>query len=707
MAVVQCRTFISKPPAPNEHTELPVSGVLWRGETKRVSAHLLVPLRIKVLQNLCKTTVLNVNQTQKTITALISSKMINSYNKDSTFITRLTYVLVKIEANLNSVVSFLRKNSICTPSMTNEILDIYIIFQKVWDKTFEQISSHTTVHTAETTRVSFNFRPTPIQAPLKQELLVGILAAGVTGLIGGSLITNIFGSDSSIQIEKLNNNLQQLNERVRVTNKRIDILSANVTTSLKSMQTILSNIHKLHLILETKENIMWNLQILLTAAENLLVFFKVSENTLTLLRSGIISPDLLSLSNLRGVIAEGRKQFNNLEFPIHKIDKSHIHDIISLIKVKNLGGNNYIIKLPLVEISGYRTYSLIPHPIRLQPGTLLIAEVNSVIMVSDTHYIITKANKIHSINDKQHVLKEILPMWDINHPTCEYSVIKKNVTDILMYCNFKRLGSSEAVHLTSVKTIRWYYSDRKTDITLKCPHETIRDRVTGLIQIPAKCELKTDMVKWPAHQSEDIDIDSLLDEKDKNNPLDITLLPVIEVNASNDLHNTIKEQIDKLPTNEPFTFSFSEDVTLQQVTSVSIVAYGTLTTLVFINTIVLILLIIYIMKVRRVEANKSYRPTVDKIKTKLRKKLPKSPRDSFRLSTRRKLRRTRNNINDPSHKGMDSIRSSLRSSFRSVSDRAKRLGRRDSSSDNNVVQTRVADRASNTNSSGLYPHSER
>ena len=132
-----------------------------------------------------------------------------------------------------------------------------------------------------------------------------------------------------------------------------------------------------------------------------------------------------------------------------------------------------------------------------------------------------------------------------------------------------------------------------TQVELDCPDGRVRDRLIGLHQIPLQCDVSTDKVYWPAKQTMNIDIKDIL--TNVPNKFDSTQLPIVNLNDTNQVHDSIKTMISDLPNKEDtFTFDFDEhNLSLEQVQSYTIIAYGALTVIVIINSIILGLMVIF------------------------------------------------------------------------------------------------------------------
>jgi hypothetical protein len=248
--------------------------------------------------------------------------------------------------------------------------------------------------------------------------------------------------------------------------------------------------------------------------------------------------------------------------------------------------------IPLVNKITYRIYTLIPHPVSIKSKTLVIADINDVILVSNNTYIITDSDNIHSITNNTHIVTQVEPIWSINKSTCEWESYKQNVSAMLYLCNYKKVGMINGTFMTETKYHRLLYLTERTQVEIDCPDGRIRDNMKGLHKLPLQCDITTDEVHWPAKQTLKIDIHELLTNVPTK--FDSTQLPIVNLNDTINVHDSIKTLISELPSeDDPFTFDFDEhNLSLQQVQSYTIIAYGVLTTMVIINSIILGLMLI-------------------------------------------------------------------------------------------------------------------
>ena len=594
---------------------------------------------------------------------------------DIGFLRRISFLILKTEKTYAEIYRFINQNLICPISVHKEIDVKYKNFKQKLDSVWSKIEQIKSNDATEVLAKYFSLeRPDADQGEKFLTPLIGGLALG--SLLGAGLFS-LFKKDNSEEIKEINNKIHNVNKDILITNKRIDVLSKNLTTNFNKIKIILENMHKLNRKVESKTSIIWNLGELKQAAVSLLILFKIADNSLTLLRSGHLNGDLLSLETFREVLTEGKKHYKNLEFPIDNIHKNNTSEIISLLSIKHFGGNKFVMVIPLVNKDKYKIYSLIPHPIKLNSGTLMIAELSTIILTNNHSYVIVDPNDIKTLNDNRYMIPEIYPIYSLKHHSCEIESLKQNTTAILTLCNFRKLGSSEKVYLTDTPHHRLVYLADRTPIELNCPSEKLRDTREGLHIIPIECDFKSNSVFWPARLEKEINIKNLLAKSKKGKSFEITNLPFIEINESmSTLHNTIKSQIDNL-TSEPFTFDF-DNLSVKQVQSISIVAYGTLAIFVIINSILIGLL--YLNKIKKCLGLKYGRDDIEM-----------DLRESFRRS-RDKLRRSRNQFKDALRSSKDSLTLHNLDRFRRARERARSLSERSLDSVRSSIRSAVAKR---------------
>ena len=195
---------------------------------------------------------------------------------------------------------------------------------------------------------------------------------------------------------------------------------------------------------------------------------------------------------------------------------------------------------------------MIPHPVSVKSRTLVLPEIKNTILVNNDSYIVTDSNNIMSIGNETHIVNNIEPVWFLNKDSCEWEGFKQNASGMLHLCNFRQVGTTTGTFMTETKQHRLLYLTERTTVTLDCPDGKIRDTLQGLNKIPLSCDISTDKVYWPARQNVKIDIQDWLNEVDS---FDVTKLPIVNINSSNEASNSIRNLIAELPSeSDAFTF---------------------------------------------------------------------------------------------------------------------------------------------------------
>jgi len=435
----------------------------------------------------------------------------------------------------------------------------------------------------------------------------------------------------------------------------------------------MQNMANLNKANEQRQTIMFNLSQLKIAGENTMLLLKITDNTLTLLKASLINSELFDLESFKKVIFEGERHFPQLQFPIRNITRQVLQDIQSLIEIKSVGLNNFLMIIPLVEKYSYNIFQFIPLPVTLPPKELMIADMDKDIMLynGETYYL-TREDKLTKVQN-EYLLIEDIPRWDKTETSCQLEALNKNYNKLIKICRFKKLTNSHDLYLTDSKNHRIMFANTERVITLDCPSGKIRQKIVGLHIVPNKCSIKTDGVNWPAKADKFIELKELLDEANKGGIFDITSLPIYEINSTNPMHDTIIEQIDKLPTNHSLTFTFRDfDLTTEEVQVYSTFAYMVLLILVIINSV--IIGILYFRHLRGKNGNDNDDSSEDSPNHRFGRKLfardsLNDLRTSFR-GIKDRISNIRSNLSE-----MSSRRSSVRSSIKSAQGRVRKSSR--------------------------------
>ena len=677
--------------------EAPVTVVPWPGTARTEGAYIISPIELTLLNLLCSQMEANLRTAIEAITVLNRARVING---TTNFIRRVSFVSITIENTYFEIAKYIDSLLLCDNQTISQIWELYgefdIAVTKVWDvvETWEELESSQHANPAVTQAFLAN-RPQPQNVPSFRppgavpDLFIGALVGGLgvglaTGLASGTILDAIFEKDNTEEIKTLNRNVQRVNKRIQFTNQRLSVLSANFTNAVRNVKIILEQLRMTDEEAEARRMVLWNLEHISRSATNSLILFQMCEQSIVLLREGIINPDLIEIETFRKIIIEGEEQFPTLEFPIQSISNYNLPSIVKLLEVQDLGRNKFVVIVPLTNKPLYNIYSLIPHPVKLESSdTLMIPEINEILVTDENNYISTNKDNLYAINNSSYLVRQINPIWNINRTSCEYECFKGNTSAILILCNFKRLGITRGLFLTETSENRLLYLMEETTVELNCPDGRVRDSLIGLHTVPYECDIVTKLVTWPARQTRHIQVENLVTTLPK--AYDITSLPTYTVNNSDPIHDSLKRLIKELPTDtNSFKIDFENyDFSLEEVQSYTVIASGALSVIVTINSILVGL--IYLGKCKRwvqqikkgnrsetkIEMNDIERGIRSRIKSRLSHASEITPRGSLR-EAKKKVSETRDKVRKKvtrripsSHrKAIRSARASLREKVR-------------------------------------------
>ncbi len=303
-----------------------------------------------------------------------------------------------------------------------------------------------------------------------------------------------------------------------------------------------------------------------------------------MLEEGILRPELIHLGSLQKIVEEGLKSFPDLEFPL-EITRYHLLDIIKLLQVEKVGHLHYLMIIPLTYKEKYQVFKLIPHPIHIDPHTLGLPDLKEILLIDGNRtYISTTSDNLFSISNKYHVIIKMEAIFSQNKSSCEWEAFQQNGDKMVQLCNYKKVGNTNDTLVLETPTHRLVYFDIITQVSLECPGKNIRTQLQGMHRFPLSCDVKTELVYWPAKQTLKIEIN-------ETEPLQIdsTMLPIINLNKTSKLHTSLKNLIEELPKeNEPYTVDFDYyGITNGQIQSYQIYANSILIVIVIINSLII------------------------------------------------------------------------------------------------------------------------
>ena len=585
----------------------PATIIKWEGSVKIKGACVVAVCQLEFLNELCLNLANNI-KVAINATQLLTTLDVHKMNKHH--VQRLSYLCLKLEHSFEINMKYIDNNILCNNNTMSKMYVDYNTLRGKLDIIWGLVKSWK----PPTTRTSFpkiewahqvpsliteleSTRPSP-QRKSQHFIVATLVGLGVAfgaGALTTSLVGSFAGNNNQQDIKILNENIKKINTKLTITNERITILSENVTKSISDIKLILDKMVRVQETGDLYSLMLWNLDQLIQVSTQTYQSFKLGKVIVTMLEAGIINSDLIEISSFKRIIQEGLMTFKELEFPLN-INRLTLPQITKIIKVQKIGINQFIINIPLVNKRSYQVNTLIPHPVNIDSKTLVIAELDKLLLTSDSNYILTDPSNIHSLDGKNQILLKQEPMFALHRNSCEWATYNLNITAMLNLCNYHKLGIDKGIYVKDTSYYRLVYFTELTQIELNCPDRNIRDKLEGLHKLPLQCDLSSDLLYWPAKQTLTINLEELLTAVPTE--FDATKLPIIDFNDTTNVHDSIKTLISNLPgKNSSFTFEFQDNLTLEEVQSYTIVAYGALCVMVIINSIIIGLIVLF--KIRK------------------------------------------------------------------------------------------------------------
>ena len=423
----------------------------------------------------------------------------------------------------------------------------------------------------------YNARP---KVDLGQRQPRGLFLLGVgLGLIGSLIAERIFGGN----INTLNRELSHTSKMVKVTNERVDILSKNISSSNEIIKSILDKMVENNKNNDLHYAIQWNLDQLVALNTEIQNTFRLGELTLTLLDHGILNPALVELDSLDAIVKEGLKLFPSLSFPL-PISRFQLHHIVKLLKVQRVGRVQFLLIIPLTQPQVYEIFTIVPHPIKISDTTLALPKMKEIILKTNNTYLTTEKHNIQSISTTKHILLEVEPIFKQSFTTCAWAAFMKQTPNIIKHCNFEKVGQVNDTFVVETDSHRLVYFTAATEVNLDCPGKKISATLNGLHNMSLACDISTHQVHWPSKQTATIDI-----KPDNEDTFKIAELPIARINTSGEVHDSLKELINKLPKkDQPYTFDFDYyNLSTEQLHTYTILFQSVVAIMVIINSILL------------------------------------------------------------------------------------------------------------------------
>ena len=591
LASLSVRAVGSNPVWPEPNGIPPLTREPLPGKTFIPGAYVISRLNLAFINDSCSLLSTNLEVATQVVLALNSTGVASSSISQQ---KQYGFLFLKLETKFRESLDYVTQMLTCS-GRGGELWDKFREFRNVLNPLWRQLKRSNTRGQNSPDNPLFTelseIRPRVAIEPQKNQRSALLVGLGL-GFFGTQLLSSMFSNNNNDEeIEVLNRNINKINKNLKLTNQRITILSENVTKAISDIKTILDKFVNIKNKEDLHDAILWNVDQLCESTTNTHVLFKLAEIIITLLDTNVLNHDLLQAENLKLIINEGLSRFPSLVFPL-EITRYTLVSIIKLIQIQRVGRHKYLMLLPLMRSTEYQAYTLIPHPLSLDQQLLVMPKIKNILLHSEQNYTLTTPDKLQTFAQNIHIMTELTPLYTQNKTTCELGGFNGNVTIMLKFCNYEKIGEINDSVIINTQKNRLAYFTTRTRVELDCPDGKVKDTLQGLHTLPLECDIATSNEYWPAKRSEIINIIDLT----TNKPIrfDSSYLPIITLDKTSEVHDSLKKMIKELPgKSDKFTFDFTEmDYSLEEVQSYSIIAHGVISVLVIIHSVIIALIII-------------------------------------------------------------------------------------------------------------------
>ena len=589
---------------PSKRREAPMSVLEWENgaHATTTGAYLITRLDLIFIEELCTLTVHNLETLEASL-SLLNQLLINTTRQVSSFTRQISYITQRFELIVRETIQTADNSLLCNDDSLLIMNEKYANLLKTFDTIWKSIANLTEVQSPIITQIYLENRPPPnLSKPEPDVRFAGIIIAGLAGTLGGSLLGNLFkNNDNEEELHIINDKLNKINANLQITKTQIQILTLNVTSAITDIKTVLTNFVEVQEEWQRRSIALWNLETIKNALENTLILLKIAQNTLSLLRNNRVNPDLINIADIKAIISEGELLYPELEFPVPEINRNTMEIILDIINIKTLGNNHFIATIPLIRKRRFSIYSVIPHPMKLANGEIVIAETKELMLYAITDYVLTDLQNLKKIYNNTYLLTANDPIFNITICGCECAGFMSNTDSILQICHFKKLGLPTGVYTHTTQSQRFIYFQKETHVELQCPNERIRQKIQGFHIVPRECNIRSQVFEWPAHRESEVELQNFA--YNYTPVFDITHLPTLTLDYKNPMHQTLLDMIEEIPDKDDIILDFEGfDMTLERFQSISVISFGISSIILTINSI--LLGIIYLIVFRKLRTLK-------------------------------------------------------------------------------------------------------
>lgn len=319
--------------------------------------------------------------------------------------------------------------------------------------------------------------------------------------LGGKILNTVFGTATEDQISALNESLGNVREslyNIDVRSEHLEgIVSHNINhikemiTWLQEEERAIVNIRLFAMISDALNEVRYVVQNLVTLAIE-------AETRHSLLQKGLVPP-MLSMTQIKRLIAEGRRTFENLDFPLtNDEDERHKHlKSLSFMTARPTNDpNKFLICVPFVDPKKvYTVKQLSIFPTLQKEQHLVVPEVYKYVAVSGKNFIrFRNMNSCRQFGSLRLCSNTVVK--EINTSNCDMGIILDDKSVIANTCKYYEIQLTKGYYALALGKIWYVYFRDDTFATLSCPgkREGKTLKLKGLIKLESPCTITTDEV---------------------------------------------------------------------------------------------------------------------------------------------------------------------------------------------------------------------
>ena len=106
-------------------TNSPIVSLHWGGKSHVTGSHLIAPIRLLFLENICNQLISNIQISTDFLGTLVSSEVLTKAVNDLGFIRRISFIIHKVENTYVEIINYLENSLLCSNSTLIQLSDVF------------------------------------------------------------------------------------------------------------------------------------------------------------------------------------------------------------------------------------------------------------------------------------------------------------------------------------------------------------------------------------------------------------------------------------------------------------------------------------------------------------------------------------------------------------------------------------------------------